>query len=104
SECFSELRDWNQATSFNQEAIRLKTAAGVKTLYYNVLNAARIANGRGDLAQAVRLFQQAMSEGAMDPAVVWEAHAGLGEVALQQRQPAAAVEHFEAAVNVLEKT
>ena len=39
-----------------------------------------------------------------DPSVVWEAHAGLGAVALQQHQSAAAVQHFEAAVNVLEKT
>ena len=33
-----------------------------------------------------------------------EAHAGLGVVALQRHQPAAAVQHFEAAVDVLEKT
>ena len=99
SECYSELRDWANADSFNQEAIRLKTAANVHTLYYNVLNAARIARGRGDSAEAARLYQQAIEEGKNDPSVVWEAHAGLGAVALQQHQPAAAVQHFEAAVN-----
>ena len=104
SECYSELRDWQNAASFNQEAIRLKTAANLHTLYYNVLNAARIARGRGDSVEAARLYQQAIDEGKNDPAVVWEAHAGLGAVALQQHQPAAAVQHFEAAVNVLEKT
>ncbi len=104
SECYSELRDWQNAASFNQEAIRLKTAANSHTLYYNVLNAARIARGRGDSAEAARLYEQAMNDGKNDPSVVWEAHAGLGAVALQQRQPAVAVQRFEAAVTVLEKT
>src|ERR1035437_813888 len=104
SECYSELRDWQNAASFNQEAIRLKKAANVLTLYYNVLNAGRIARGSGDSAEAARLDQQAIDEGKTDPAVVWEAHAGLGAVALQQHLPAAAVQHFEAAVNLLEKT
>jgi CHAT domain-containing protein len=104
SECYSELRDWQNAASFNQEAIRLKNAANMHTLYYNVLNAARIARGRGESAEAARLYQQAIDEGKNDPAVVWEAHAGLGAVALLQHQPVAAVQHFEAAVNLLEKT
>ena len=104
SECYGELRNWQNAATFNQEAIRLKSAANVHTLYYNVLNAARIAGGRGDSAEAARFYQQAIKEGTTDPAVVWEAHAGLGAVALQQHQPAAAVQHFEAAVNLLEKT
>src|SRR5450756_1705209 len=104
SECYSQLRDWQKAASFNREAIRLKSAANLHTLYYNVLNAARIAGGRGDSAEAARLYQQAIDEGKTDPAVVWEAHAGLGTVALQQHRPTAALQHFEAAVNLLEKT
>lgn len=104
SECYSELRDWHSAASFNQEAIRLKITANMHTLYYNVLHAARIASGRGDSGEAARLYRQAIDEGKTDPAVVWESHAGLGAVALQQHRPAAAVRHFEAAVKVLEKT
>ena len=104
SECYSGLNDWQNAATFNQEAIRLKTAANVHTLYYNVLNAARIERGRGNSAEAARLYQQAIDEGNTDPSVVWEAHAGLGAVALQQHQPAAAVQQFEAAVIILEKT
>jgi CHAT domain-containing protein/Tfp pilus assembly protein PilF len=104
SECYSELHDWQNAGIFNQEAIRLKKTANVATLYYNVLNAARIAAGRGEYEESARLYQQAIEEGMSDPAVVWEAHAGLGAVALQQHQPLAAVQHFEAAVNLLERT
>jgi CHAT domain-containing protein len=104
SECYSELGDWPNAASFNQEAIRLKTAAHIHTLYYNVLNAARIARARAVPAEAARLYQQAIDEGKADPAVVWEAQAGLGAVALEQHRPSDAVRHFEAAVGLLEKT
>jgi CHAT domain-containing protein len=104
SECYSELGDWQNAAGFNQQATNLKVAANLHTLYYNVLNAARIARGRALPAEAARLYQQAIDEGKADPAVVWEAQAGLGAVALQEHQPAAAVRHFEAAVGLLEKT
>ncbi len=104
SECYSELGDWPNAAGFNQEAIRLKTAAHMRTLYYNVLNAARIARARAGPAEAARLYQQAIDEGKADPAVVWEAQAGLGAVALEQHRPPDAVRHFEAAVGLLEKT
>jgi CHAT domain-containing protein len=104
SECYSELRDWHNAEAFNQEAIRLKNTANLHTLYYNVLNAARIAGGRGDLVDAARLYQQAISDGRDDSSVIWEAHAGLAAVVLQQHRTPDAVQHFEAAVNLLEKT
>src|ERR1019366_5830231 len=81
SECYSELGDWANAAGYNQEAIRLKIAAHMHTLYYNVLNAARIARARAGPAEAARLYQQALDEGKADPAVVWEAQAGLGAVA-----------------------
>ena len=80
SECYSELRDWQNAATFNQEAIRLKTAAKVPTLYYNVLNAARIAaRSRRFRGSHCACYQQAIDEGQNDPSVVWEAHAGLGD-------------------------
>ena len=104
SECYSELGDWANAAGFNQEAIRLKIAAHMHTLYYNVLNAARIARARAGPAEAARLYQQAIDEGKADPAVVWEAQAGLGAVALEQHRPSDAVQHFESAVGLLEKT
>jgi CHAT domain-containing protein/tetratricopeptide (TPR) repeat protein len=104
AECYTEVGDWQNAASLNQEAIRLKTAAGAKTLFYNVLNGANIAAGRGDATEAARLYRQAIADGKEDPSVVWESHEGLGSLALGQKQPALAVEHFAAAVAVLEQT
>jgi CHAT domain-containing protein/lipopolysaccharide biosynthesis regulator YciM len=101
---YIDLEDWDKAAALNDEAIRLKTAAKLQTLFYNVLNSARIAAGRGDAGTAARLFNQAMDEGKSDPWVVWEAREGLGALALRQHQPAEASRNFEAAVSMVEKT
>ena len=101
---YIDLEDWDKAAVLNDEAVRLKTAEGLHTLFYNVLNAARIAAGRGDGGTAVRLYNQAMEEGKADPSVVWEAHEGLGALALGRQQPAEAARHFEAAVSMVEQT
>ncbi len=101
---YIELGDWDRAATLNDEAIRLKTAEGIHTLFYNVLNSARVAAGRGDLASAMRMYNQAMEEGKADPGVVWDAHEGLGALALRQRQPTEAARHFEAAVSMVEQT
>uniref|UniRef100_Q024J7 Tetratricopeptide TPR_2 repeat protein n=1 Tax=Solibacter usitatus (strain Ellin6076) TaxID=234267 RepID=Q024J7_SOLUE len=104
SAVYSELGDWQNAATLNSEAIRLKTSAGVKTLFYNSLNSARIAAGQGDSDEAIHLYQQALADGNDDPSVIWAAHEGLGAIALQQHQSAEAVRQFEAAIDVVEKT
>jgi CHAT domain-containing protein len=104
SAVYSELGDWQNAAAQNDEAVRLKTTAHVNTLFYNLLNSARIAQGRGDTAQAVKLYTRAIAEGKDDPSVNWEAHEGIGAIAVRAGQPAEAVRHFETAVNVVEKT
>ncbi len=104
SAVYAELGDWANATSLNEEAIRLKTAGHVDTLFYNLLNAARIASGRGESRHAVRLFGEALAAGKEDPSVIWEAHEGLGALAVRQHQPAEAARQFEEALSVVEKT
>ena len=101
---YIDLEDWDKAAVLNNEAVRLKTAGGLHTLFYNVLNSAHIAAGRGDSRTAVRLYNQAMEEGKSDPGVVWEAHEGLGALAQRQQQPAEAARQFEAAVSMVEQT
>jgi tetratricopeptide (TPR) repeat protein len=101
---YIELGDWDKAAALNDEAARLKTAEGMHTLFYNVLNSARIAAGRGDAETAMRLYNQAMEEGKSDPTVVWESQEGLGALALHRHRPAEAVGYFEAAVGMVERT
>jgi CHAT domain-containing protein len=101
---YIEMGDWRNAEALNQEAIRLKTGITARTLYYNVLNSAKIAAGMGVPEEAARFYTQAMSEGKDDPSVLWEAHEGLGVLAERRHDLAGATREFEAAVDVLEKT
>ena len=68
------------------------------------MNAAQIAQGRGQLDDAASLFEKALGDGASDPSVRWSAHAGLADVAMARSRPDEASRHFEAALDTIEKT
>jgi CHAT domain-containing protein len=104
SNLYCELGDVANAESLNRESIRLRTAKAIPVLYYNELNAARIAMARGERTESARLFRQAMEDGADDPSVGWEGEEGLGRLAMAEGQPAEASRHFEAAVDQVEHT
>jgi CHAT domain-containing protein len=99
-----DLREWDEAARFNDEAQTLKRATGTGSLVHNTLIAAQIAQGRGQLAEARRLFEDALAGGAADASVRWSAHAGLAGVAIDNLEPDRAFRHFEAALETIEKT
>ncbi|HMF94739.1 MAG TPA: CHAT domain-containing protein [Vicinamibacterales bacterium] len=97
-------RNWDEAERFNDEATRLKTASRVGGLASNTLNAAQIAQGRGRLDEATRLFEAALGDAGSHPYLRWSAHAGLAGIAIASAQPDRAAHHFEAALAIIEKT
>ena len=99
-----DLGDWDEATRFNEEAQTLKKSSHTGNLVHNTLSAAQIAQGRGRLDDAERLFEEALAGAASDPSVRWSAHAGLAGVAVARSQPDRASQHFEAALDTIEKT
>jgi CHAT domain-containing protein/Tfp pilus assembly protein PilF len=99
-----DLGEWEEAERFNEEARRLKAASRSTSLAHNTLYAAEIASGRGQLQQAVELFDEVLSVPEPDPSVRWSAHAGLASVAIARKQPAVAARHFETALETIEKT
>ena len=99
-----DLGDWDEAGQFNDEGRRLKAGSPAGVLVYNTLNAARIAQGRGQLAEAERLFDEALAAATSNPSVQWSAHEGLASVAIAARRPAEATRHFEIALETIEKT
>ncbi len=101
---FAELADWDNAERANAEAKLLKSSAGGGNLVYNTLNDARILLGRGRMADAERLYSKALAEGKDIPAVLWEAHAGLGDAAVKRHDLASADRHLETAIRVVERT
>lgn len=99
-----DLGDWDEAGQFNDEGRRLKAGSPAGVPVYNTLNAARIAQGRGQLAEAERLFDEALAAATSNPSVQWSAHEGLASVAIAARRPAEATRHFEIALRTIEKT
>ena len=98
------LADWDAAQAANNEARRLKTQAGDETLVYNALNDAQIALGRGQLADASRLFNDTLRAANDDPSLQWLAHAGLADIARSRKDRASTVREFEATLRTIERT
>jgi tetratricopeptide (TPR) repeat protein len=98
------LAEWDDAERFNNQAKRLKAATGTGALVHNTLTAAQIAHGRGQFDEATRLFDDALAGAGSYPDVRWAAHAGLARVSIATAQPERAARHFEAALDVIEKT
>jgi tetratricopeptide (TPR) repeat protein len=99
-----ELGDWDEADRANGEARRLTAETHAGNPLYLTLNAAQIAQGRGRLDEAARLFDDALAGAADDPIIRWAAHAGLARVGLAEAQPDRAARHFDAALETIEKT
>jgi CHAT domain-containing protein/Tfp pilus assembly protein PilF len=99
-----ELANWDQAERYDQEARRLGESSTRVKRVYSVLNRARIAAGRGQLAEADALFTQALESDESGPAVRWSAQAGLAGTASAAGQRARAVRFFEEALRTVEQT
>ena len=95
--------DWDKAASFNDRAIALKQQVRGADTAYNTLNAALIAAGRGQQEIAIGLFEKCLTAGKNTPAILWEAHSGLGEL-YAATKPALASKHFESALSTIEQT
>ncbi len=94
----------DEAERFNNEAKHFKSAAGSGSTVSNTLRAGEIAQLRGQLADASRMFTDALAASPDDPSVVWSAHEGLAQVAMAAKRPAEAMRHFAAALDTVEKT
>jgi CHAT domain-containing protein len=73
-----DRKQWDAAESYNDEARKLKSKTNdVAYQASSLVNAGRIATGRGDLQAAGDLFRDALRKDSEDPTVVLDAHAGL---------------------------
>jgi CHAT domain-containing protein len=99
-----DLGNWDDAERVDEEARRLGQSSTRLKAVYNVLNAAKIAAGRGDVRQATSLFTAALDSREAGPAVRWTAQAGLASLSVAARQSARAARLFEAALQTIEQT
>ena len=69
------MEDWDAAEKANQEARALKPDPG--SIPALQLNQAAIATGRGRTEEARLIYEQTIASNAVNPGVLWQAHAGL---------------------------
>jgi len=92
--------EWQQAEQVNAEATRLggdrpDLRAGI---------AGEIALGEGRLDKASRSFNEALALAKDKPSMQWSMHEGLGRTAVAAKRPSQAERHFQATLDVIEKT
>ena len=99
-----DLRRWDEAERYNQEAQRLWLTTHPAPSVYHRLNSALIALGRDQLDESARLFAEVIAAPGSPPSVLWDAHFDLAKVALARKDPDRAAAEFEAALTVVETT
>lgn len=100
---FTDQQNWAEAESWNQQAVALnaKLQEPENRLYLK-LNAAVIANGKGNRAEAIRLYRELIAEAGMIPYLEWNAHVRLGSL-LASETPLEANVEYERGLKVLEE-
>lgn len=99
---FTDQQNWAEAESWNQQAVALnaKLQEPENRLYLK-LNAAVIANGKGNRAEAIRLYRELIAEAGMIPYLEWNAHVRLGSL-LASETPLEANVEYERGLKILE--
>ena len=92
--------EWQQAEAVNAEATRL--GGDRPDLHAGV--AAEIALGQGRLDEASRLFRDALALAKGRPSMQWSMYEGLGRTAIAAKKPTDAERHFQATLDVIERT
>ena len=100
----ASLGQWDEAERMNQEATRLNEQAGTRTFIYNTFHRAEIASGRGQTAEARKLYQELLTDSTTPPALAWEVHAELGNLSAATGDLTAVSRHYRAALDVIEHT
>jgi len=96
--------DWDAAEKYNGEALALTPDEQSEKRAFNVLHAAKIAQGRERKDEARTLFEEALRLGDNAPAVQWGAHEGLAALARGEDRREDAATHYEAALAIIERT
>jgi CHAT domain-containing protein len=101
---FTEQEKWTEAESWNQQADALnKRLKRPDNLLYLQMNAAAIANGRGNREEALRLYRELIANAGGVPYLEWNAHTRLGALLAGEKRFAEANAEYERGLAVLEK-
>lgn len=100
-----ESQQWEDAAYWNHQSLLLKEKNREgRSILYAKLNDAAIAAGLGRLDAATTFFEEVLAAASENPALKWEAHAGLGGLFADQGQWGKANLQFERAIAEIEAT
>lgn len=100
----ASLGQWDEAERMNREATHLNQRAGTRTFIYNTFHRAEIAVGRGQTAEARKLYQEVLADSTTPPALAWDVHVELGNLSASAGDLNAASRHYRNALDVIEHT
>jgi len=104
SAAYVALRHWDEAERFNNEAKRLNPPNRANRQLWYTLYGGQIAAGRQQFDEARRLYNEALAGSRGLARVQWAAHEGLANLASTAGDKPAAARHFEAALEIIERT
>ena len=100
----TEQQKWTEAESWNQQADSLnKRLKRPDNLLYLEMNAAAIANGRGNREEAVRLYRKLIANAGDVPYLEWNAHTRLGSLLAGEKHYSEANTEYQRGLAVLEQ-
>jgi CHAT domain-containing protein/Flp pilus assembly protein TadD len=103
AEVYITLGDLDTAERYDNQALAMqKTRNDPEALIYPILNAARIAAGRGKIPEAGKLYQDALDLNTKDPASRWAVYAGRADLAFRGGDVARARTEVAKAVNIID--
>ena len=101
---FTEQQKWTEAEAWNLQANDLnKRLKHPDNLLYLQMNAAAIANGRGNREEAVRLYRELIANAGAVPYLEWNAHTRLGSLLASEKHFPEANAEYERGLAVLEQ-
>lgn len=94
---------WDDAERLSRQSRSLREPDSADVIY-DTVNDAAIAQGRGRLNDAAKLYGSALAVRATDPFPIADAYVGLARLDLAKGRTAQAAAHFESALEVIERT
>lgn len=103
SAAHAELEQWDEAERFNRESFTLRQEnSDTDSLAYSKVEAAEIANGRGQHDRAIALYEEAIALAGDNAELAWDANAGLGTVHARLGAPERASLFFERSLHLID--
>ncbi len=102
SEAYIELHRWDKGEEWNEKSRHLagpESSSGP----YQLVNAARIADGRGQTETAIQRFKKVIAMSGVPAELIWDCHSYLARIYVRQHHYAEADREYREVLDVIDK-